>query len=278
MESRMNDQGFLRRHPIVPFVILVYVLPLPIMLLRFIDLPFEPLIIYASWTPNIAAFLVLRFILRERGGIKRLVSGWGEWRVGFLWYAAAISPLFVSLFVAAIYLILGGDTTPPEQPVVFPLLTSLVLSTITGAMGEELGWRGFLLPRLQRRFDALSSSLIVGVIWALWHLPLWLLPGYGWDAIPYWTFAIGAISTSVIMTWVLNNAEGSLVLASIIHLMMNYGLSVVSILGLVPSPRNYWMIASVLFAVYAVLVVLIAGPRRLSRRFSEIRNLSNHDL
>jgi len=155
---------------------------------------------------------------------------------------------------------------------------SLVLSTITGAMGEELGWRGFLLPRLQQRFDALTSSLIVGVVWALWHLPLWLLPGYGWVEFPYLAFALVAISTSVLMTWVLNNTNGSLVMASIIHLMMNYGLCVVGILGLIPSPRDYWMTASVLFVVYAVLVVLIAGPRNLSRSFSENRNLSNHDL
>ena len=136
---------------------------------------------------------------------------------------------------------------------------------ITGATGEELGWRGFLLPRLQQRFNALISSLIVGVIWAIWHLPLWSLPGYGWDAIPYWAFALGAISTSVIFTWILNNTGGSLVMASIIHLMMNFGMSVVGILGLIPSPGDGWMIASILFAIYAVMVVMIAGPSRLSR-------------
>lgn len=264
----MNGHGFLRRYPIITFIILVYVLPLPILLLRFIDLPFEPLLIYASWTPNIAAFLVLRFILKEQDGIKKLLSGWTKWRVGFGWYVAAISPLFISFLAAAIFLILGGEMANPEQSVAGPLVISLVLSIITGAMGEELGWRGFLLPRLQQRYDALTSSLIVGVIWALWHLPLWLLPGYGWDAIPYWTFALGAISTSVLMTWVLNNTDGSLVMASIIHLMMNYGLSVVGILGLVPSPQDYWTIASILFAIYAVLVILIAGPKRLTRHLS----------
>jgi membrane protease YdiL (CAAX protease family) len=262
----MNNQGFLQRYPIIPFVILAYVLPLPIMLLRFMDLPFEPLIIYASWTPNIAAFLVLRFILRERGGIKKLISGWGKWRVRFGWYVAALSPLFVSFLVAAIFLVHGSEPRFPEQSVALPLVISLVLSTITGAMGEELGWRGFLLPRLQQRLGALSSSLIVGVVWALWHLPLWFLPGYGWDEIPYLAFALVAISTSVLMTWVLNNTDGSLVMASIIHLMMNYGLSVVGILGLIPSPRDYWMVASVLFVAYAVLVVLLTGPRKLSRK------------
>jgi len=111
----MNNQGFLRRHPLILFVILVYVLPLPILLLRFMDLPFEPLIIYASWTPNIAAFLVLRFILKERGGINKLISGWGKWRVGFVWYVAAISPLFVSFLVVAIFLVLAGNRDFPSN-------------------------------------------------------------------------------------------------------------------------------------------------------------------
>jgi membrane protease YdiL (CAAX protease family) len=262
----MDIVGFLKRYPVIPYIVLVYILPLPILSLRYFDLPFEPILIYASWTPNIAAFLVLGVILREKGGVRDLVSGWGKWRVGTRWYLAAISPLFIALLAAEVFIVLGGSTIVPEQPIGFPLLMSIFLSLITGAMGEELGWRGFLLPRLQQRYNALVSSLIVGVIWAIWHLPLWSLPGYGWDVIPYWTFALGAISTSVISTWVLNNTGGSLVMASIIHLMMNFGMSVVGILGLIPSPRDGWMIASILFAIYAVVVVVVAGPSRLSKR------------
>lgn len=270
----MTKDSFLSRNPILPFVILVYVLPLPILLLRFIDVPFEPLIIYASWTPNIAAFIVIRLILREKGGIRQLVGGWSKWRVGFQWYIAAISPLFISFVAVVVFLAFGGKPQKPDQPIIAPLLLSLILSTITGAMGEELGWRGFLLPRIQQRANSLISSLIVGIIWALWHLPLWLLPGYGWDAIPYWSFALGAISTSVIMTWILNNTGGSLLMASIMHLMMNYGFGVVGILGLIPVQRDYWKIASILFVIYAVLVVLISGPRNLSRRISSMREFA----
>ncbi len=261
----MVGESVFRRYAVIVYVVLVFILPLPILLLRFYDLPFEPILIYASWTPNLAAFLVLRFVLREKKGISKLVSGWRKWRVGLHWYLVALSPLLIAFLAAGIYSILGGTAAFPEQAVGFPLLLSFVLSLITGAMGEELGWRGFLLPRLQKRYNALISSLIVGVIWATWHLPLWLLPGYGWDAIPYWAFAVGAISTSVLITWVLNNTGGSLVMATIIHLMMNFGMSVVGILGLLPSPREGWMIASILLAIYAVVVVVIAGPRSLSK-------------
>jgi membrane protease YdiL (CAAX protease family) len=149
--------------------------------------------------------------------------------------------------------------------VVVQLASFLLLSAVTGATGEELGWRGFLLPRLQQRFNALISSLTVGVIWALWHAPLWLLPGYGWDAIPYWSFALAVISASVLFTWVLNHTGGSLVMASLMHLTFNYGLGAARILGLVPSPGDYWMVASMLYTLYAAVVVLVAGPGKLSR-------------
>jgi membrane protease YdiL (CAAX protease family) len=261
----MAHEGFFKRSPILTYVILVYVLPAPILLLRFFDLPLEPLLIYVSWTPNIAAFLVLGLVLRERAGIRKLVSGWGKWRVGARWYAAAVSPFFVALVTVAILLTLGGGRWRPQGSVLLPLLTSFLLSVLTGATGEELGWRGFLLPRLQERFSALTSGLTVGVIWALWHLPLWALPGYGWDAIPYSAYALTAIATSVLFTWVLNNTGGSLVMASLMHLMINYGMGVVGILGLLPSPEDYWTLSSTLFALYAGAVVLIAGPRTLSR-------------
>ncbi|UCB47297.1 MAG: CPBP family intramembrane metalloprotease [Spirochaetota bacterium] len=265
----MANEGILRRYPIFPYIILVYILPLPILLLRFFDLPFEPILIYASWTPNIAAFLVLGVILRQRGGIKKLISGWGKWKAGIRWYVIAVSPLFVAFLAAGVFIGLGGSPITPEKPVGFPLLISFIISLITGAMGEELGWRGFLLSRLQSKFNALISSLIVGVIWAVWHLPLWTLTGYGWEAIPYWTFALSAISTSVLFTWVLNNTGGSLVMATLIHFMMNLGMNVVGILGLLPSPGKGWTIAAILFAIYAIIIVLIAGPKNLSRHMGE---------
>jgi hypothetical protein len=73
-------------------VILVYVLPLPILLLRFFDLPFAPLLVYASWTPNVAAFLVLGLVLQEPGGIRRLLARWAKWRAGARWHTPSTPP------------------------------------------------------------------------------------------------------------------------------------------------------------------------------------------
>jgi membrane protease YdiL (CAAX protease family) len=256
----MNTESNLWRNPVVSFVILVYVLSFPlILLLRFVDLPFMPILIYASWTPNIAAFLVLGLILREKGGIRRLISGWGKWRVRFQWYLVAISPLLMAFLIAGVNLVLGGVATGETLQLGTSLLGFLIVSIITGATGEELGWRGFLLPRLQERFTGLSASLIVGVIWAFWHLPLWFLPGYGWDIVPYWAFALATVSSSVIYTFVVNKTDGSMLMASIFHMMTNYGLNLVGTLGLLPSPGETWIIASVLYTLYAIIIVILAG-------------------
>lgn len=262
----MNILPLYKRYPVIVFIILVFLLPQPMLLLRVMALPFEPLLIYASWTPNIAAFIVIGVILREKGGIRKLLAGWGKWKVGFCWYLAALSPLLVSFLAAGIIMLLGGERIKPAGSIIMPLAISLIISTITGALGEELGWRGFLLPRIQERYNAITSSLIVGVIWALWHLPLWFLPGYGWDALPYWGFALTSIAISVIMTWILNNTDGSLVMASLIHLMINFSLSLVGLLGLIPSPSTFWKITPILYTLYALLVIWIAGPRNLSGR------------
>jgi membrane protease YdiL (CAAX protease family) len=255
----MKKESILRRYPVVWFVILVYLLGTPILLLRFVDLPFTPILIYASWTPNIAAFLVLGLILREKGGIRRLISGWGKWKVGIQWYLVAISPLFIAFLIAGVNMVLGGTPTGITQPAGMSLLMFFFVALLTGATGEELGWRGFLLPRLQERFTGLIASLIVGVIWALWHLPLWLLPGYGWDVVPFWAFGLATLSFSVIYTFLVNKTGGSMLMASIIHLMTNFGLEVVRILGLLPSRGETWIIASVLYTMYAIIIVILAG-------------------
>jgi membrane protease YdiL (CAAX protease family) len=262
----MNDLPRHKCYPIVIFIILTFVLSLPMLLLRFMILPFEPMLIYASWTPNIAAFIVIGLVLREKGGIRKLLSGWGKWKVGFRWYLVALSPFLISFLTAGIYILISGGRPMPVGLMMMPLVMSLFISLITGAMGEELGWRGFLLPRIQERYNATISSIIVGVIWSLWHLPLWSLPGYGWNATPYWGFALTTISISVIMTWVLNNTNGSLVMASLIHLTMNFSLSVVGMLGLIPSPGTFWSIIPILYAFYALLVIWITGPENLTGR------------
>lgn len=262
----MSNESSSKRYSIHLFVVLAFLIAAPVLILRFVDLPSEPILIYASWTPNIAAILVLVLYERKKGSVRELLAGWGKWKVGGRWYLAAFSPLLVGLLASLIALLFGGETSDPVQPLWLATLITFLISTFTGALGEELGWRGFLLPRLQRRFGALASGLIVGVIWALWHAPLWLLPGQGWDTTPYGAFAVYIISASVLLTWINNNTGGSLVMASIFHFSINFALSMLTILGLMPNVDDYWKYTPYLYAAYALIVVLVAGSAKLSRK------------
>jgi hypothetical protein len=103
----MSEFNFLKKYPIVVFVILAY-LPMVLLLLITLppEIPFEVFLVIGSWAPNIAAIIVLGLILNEKGGIRRLFAGWGKWKVGFKWYLAAISPLAVAFLAVGTYFFL----------------------------------------------------------------------------------------------------------------------------------------------------------------------------
>jgi membrane protease YdiL (CAAX protease family) len=133
------------------------------------------------------------------------------------------------------------------------------------ALGEEIGWRGYALPRLQARGSALGASLILGPIWALWHLPLWLAGTLGRTASLYAAFVVSVIALSVILTWVYNSTGGNLLLVVLLHatfnLPMTLAMQQLGSRATVPL-LLYWG----LLVVAAIVVVIVAGPKHLSRK------------
>jgi uncharacterized protein len=214
--------------------------------------PFTPLLIIGSWAPNIAAFLVIGLVLREKRGIRELLSRWLKWRFGAVWYLAALSAPVLAFLSLAAFRLFGGQLAGAAPLTAGALLSLVVIEIVTGATGEELGWRGFLQIRLQRRLAPLPSSLIVGVIWAAFHLPLWTVHGGPWAAIPFWSFGLAAVSASVIFGWLVNGAAGSAVIATVFHFLFNVGSNLVVMLG-VPT-ASFYPIYAILFSAFAVVV------------------------
>lgn len=99
----------------------------------------------------------------------------------------------------------------------------MILVTIVLAFGEEAGWRGYLLPLLQSRLSALSASLVVGVVWFLWHIPLLYLPGQdtGGEAFPIVLFGATVTLSSILYTWLYNNTRGSVLAVTLLHTGLN---------------------------------------------------------
>ncbi len=78
---------------------------------------------------------------------------------------------------------------------------------LTGATGEQLGWRGFALPWLQTKMSALLSSIVLGLIWSFWHIPLWFA-GISHESFPFWVYTIIGVSFFILVTWACNNIRG----------------------------------------------------------------------
>ena len=136
---------------------------------------------------------------------------------------------------------------------------------ILGPLSEEIGWRGYALPRLQTRWNALTSSLIVGGIWGLWHLPLFMMVGTSQHelGIPFIGFLIGMSANSLFYTWLYNNTKHSLWSAILLHWLYTYAAQVVSS-GVTRSPLYNWL-ECLPYVIMAAIVVLIWKPQTLSR-------------
>lgn len=215
----------------------------------------------AGYGPMLAALLVIS-ATEGRIGLERLWSRLTAWHVGMLWWVAAISPLLIGLVVIAALNLFGA------QPVALAELGevnflpalgvgALPLWILTFGLGEELGWRGFALPRLQHGRSALEATAILALFWALWHLPTFF---YLYDPGIVIGWALGLFSGAMVFTWLFNSTGGSVLMAAVWHGCLNFITGSAAGKGLVAA------IVSSLVMVWAVVVLLVYKPASLSRR------------
>ncbi|RDH99381.1 membrane protease YdiL (CAAX protease family) [Curtobacterium sp. AG1037] len=231
------------RHPIATFAVLALGLSwlawIPYILsphgLGVWDVHFPELLGTAQFTgilpgallgPLGSAFLVTA-LADGRPGLLRWVGRLWCWRVPWRWYALALVgvPLLVVLTGLPFS---GGQVQAPTALALVALVPGLVVQLFTTGLSEEPGWRDFALPRLQERFGPLGAVAVLGPLWALWHMPLYLSDWGGWpDA--HWSeplvFALFTITFNVVMTWVFNRTGESLPVALLLHVGVNNTIS-----------------------------------------------------
>src|SRR5215210_9018783 len=225
MMSRLSS--VVKQHPIVTFVVLAYALswilesPLVFLTDSLTDAQALVLRILASNVPSVVA-IVLTAIVLGRGSLGKLLGRLLIWRVNPLWYLVVIlGPVVLAAGVLPLNALLGGPALSLGMPLL-GVAIFLAFSIFPGsALGEEIGWRGYVLPRLQTRMSALSASLILAPIWALWHLPLWLTGDPVKTPTFYVPFFFSAFALSVILTWVYNSTGGSLLMVVLLHATVN---------------------------------------------------------
>jgi len=213
--------------------------------------------------PLIAAFIVLAFT-RGWAGVRDLLASIVRWRVGLGWYAVALLlPVAITLVVLYLNAMLGGPTPTATDFADWYTLPLLFLFTTVaaGPLFEEPGWRGFALPRLQSRFAPLVASLIVGVIWASWHLPE--LISEPTDQRPPLQFIVWVLAQSVVYTWVYNGTRGSVLLVIFMHGSSN---TIARFLfpTVLDSPTygQIWWLLAALWWVFALAAIAVFGMAR----------------
>jgi len=219
--------------------------------------------------PALAALFMLA-LFGKRGELCDLLGRLRPRRTGLCWtLTALLLPLGVLLPAVLAYVLLGGRLAGLQWGAIAP---TFLLSILVSGLGEELGWRGYALPRLQASHGPLRASVIVGVLWAVWHLPvfLWTATSNGfWLLAEYILYALILVAYSVLFTWVYDAAQGGLWPVVLLHAAVTAtGNSILSALS--PGRAGTWVpyLAYVLSACGAALLVmrLPRAPSWRSRR------------
>jgi len=166
-----------------------------------------------------------------------------------------------------IYGLLGNPVIGLRTGITIPmLLGQIFFQMFSGPISEEAGWRGFALPRLQKKFSALISSLILGVIWTCWHIPLFFLTGATQMTIPFPIYLVLVVTQTIYATWLYNNTKGCLIITTLAHFSFNLtGTLITGLVSLMP-PMLFYMTAGPSLFVIVVVVIFVFGAKYLSRK------------
>jgi membrane protease YdiL (CAAX protease family) len=210
----------------------------------------HPLYYVAAFGPDIAG-LIMAGSAGGRTGLRRLLARAVPSRPGLPWYLAVIVGFPVVTLSAGWFVAPDILTSLPRWDRLLPLL-ALTAVADPGPVGEEFGWRGFALPRLLERWPPLAASLILGAIWAAWHLPTFFIPTLSQNRLSIPVFLLESLALSVIMTWLHLRSRGDLLLMILVHVMANYCVGTLGV------PFNVWTGAAV---ACAALLVAAGGLR-----------------
>ena len=264
---------FVKNHPAISLLVLAMIFGFaPALAVAVGWLP-QAWIQLGALSASLAA-VVLVVIEGRKGGLRELLSRALIWRVGIQWWAITLFFIVVPS-VASLYLyhLLGGPAVDwSSLKPLYTLVPDFIFLTIAAGIGEEFGWRGFLLPRLQTRHNALVSGLIVGVAWATWHIPLFFIEGTSQyeqglqsGLLPVILgYSAFVIANSVQFTWLFNNTKGSVLLAAVFHGASN---AWAVYLGMGNSPFGGILTLMALSVLITVVIVVRAGVTNLSRTY-----------
>jgi membrane protease YdiL (CAAX protease family) len=268
--------SWIRRHPILAYFIFAFagtwLFFTPTLLsqrgLGWINLPDAAGLLFffgGTYTGPLLAGFVVTAMTEGKPGVRQLVRRILQWRVGIQWYALLFLG-YPAVFILGLVSTMG--TEPINQllqnlPTLLPFyVINIVIGIILPGLGEETGWRGVALPRLQRTYGPLAASLALGVIHALWHLPAYFIKGAilanGFEWASFIANSCAIVMVTLVWTWLFNNAKESILFAILIHSTSNATSALIP--RLVSSPvDDPWFVFKVAGIIAIALVVLTRG-------------------
>ncbi len=280
--------GFVRRHGLVSFYALAFGLSwlawLPFVLsqhgLGVVEIAFPKILGTASlagilpgaYIGPLGAAFVVTALSEGRPGLRRWAGRLFRWRVNWKWYALAllgVPAVLVAGTLAASPGSVAGLGLPPAEALLF-YVPFLLIQMVTTGLAEEPGWRDFALVRHQRQHGPLAGTLILGVLWGLWHVPLFFTEWGAWmgGATPraILLFVAFAVALSVAVTWLFNRTNGSLPLAMVAHVSNNTFVSLVLFSVLTDLTGRVALLGGLIGFGALALVLVVATRGRLGYR------------
>jgi membrane protease YdiL (CAAX protease family) len=266
----------MRQHPLFFFFLIAYafswIISIPYILAQwgFLHGDFTIVFVIKSFGPFLAAYIMLN-LLEGKEGVQRWRASMRQVRIGWQWY------LFILLGIPALGLLgivvmPGGLASfqgfPANFSIVY-LVTFVLIFFGGGPLGEEPGWRGFALPRLQARYGALQGTLLLGVLWVFWHLPDFLTtaqrggPGSNFMTlltVNFPIFFLMVMALAVIFTWVFNHTDSSIFAVLLLHTSIN-AFGMVQPLFTAPSVTGTDLFLCLGVGVTALLILILTRGR-----------------
>jgi len=212
--------------------------------------------------PTIAS-IITTLIFDGISGLLALLKKMMLWNVPFKYYLyILVLPLVFVAIGILLYSLFVGHIGDFDKTAFYTIPTILLAGIYAGPLGEELGWRGFLLPEFQKIFPNLKSAIIIGIIWFIWHIPLFWAPfgtlvsGEPITFLPVFTYFIMLICLSVIITWLVIHSKGSVLIAILFHLSINAGIALLFYPDLTTVFKHVHFLSSIPMLVFTLFLIV----------------------
>lgn len=274
METETRARSEPTKRSVIWFVVLAYVfawawsLPLAISGETVEQGQGWPTHVPSLFAPLLATLVVVGFT-EGRAGLGDVLRRVGRWRFSPVWWLMVVSPL-VTLGLTLAGMAVAGQDLPSSSDFarfgglpVYGVVQTFLLVFVVNGLGEETGWRGYLQDRLQRKFNPLSATLIVAVIWAVWHTPFFfILSTYsGFNAMTLVMFPLGLASGAVVLTWLYNRTGRSILAVALWHTLYNMAVATAGATDLIQG-----VVTAAVMVAAVILVAADTAARRRGRR------------